>query len=216
MNILNLDKGISLYEINNEFFFDLEDIAGRMGYTRPKDAVRDFLGRNADFHPQTASCGFGSKLYCESALYLFLMRSSVPKAKEWQIYVCTEVLPLARKVGIKAMKELAAITLLKQNRLSPDLYSQVQALVGEDTQQFLQDQMAYRVLGYLPPSDVKPEGWSLKKFWDFVESEGICNFSTMYCPRYHNSYTLDGKWYAFKPFSVIEKIQQITCTEDIF
>jgi len=48
MNILNLDKGISLYEIDNEFYFDLEDMAKKLGYSEPKRAIRDFLKRNAD------------------------------------------------------------------------------------------------------------------------------------------------------------------------
>ena len=33
MNILNLEKGISLYEINNEFYFDLEEFAEKLGYS---------------------------------------------------------------------------------------------------------------------------------------------------------------------------------------
>lgn len=215
MNILNLEKGISLYEINNEFYFDLEDIAEKLDYSRPKTAVQDFLRRNANLHIDYATHVDGRKLYAEQVLYFFLMRSTAPKALEWQIYVCNEILPLVRKTGLSALKRLAATKVLAQNKLSPDLYSEIEALVGDETEQFLIDNNAYRVLGYLPPSEVKPAGWSMAEFWDYVSSEGVENFDTVYCPKFHNSYTLDGKWYAFKPdirFPEKPKIsQEIPC-----
>ena len=198
MNILNFEKGISLYEINNEFYFDLEDLATKLGYSRPKTAVNDFLRRNADLHIECAPCVDGRKLYAEQVIYFFLMRSDTPNAREWQLYICSEILPLVRKTGVKAIKELHAMQTLAKNRLSSDLYSEIEALVGEDTEQFLIDNNAYRVLGYLPPSEVKPAGWSTAEFWQYVEEKGIDNFDTIYCPKYHNSYTQDGKWYAFK------------------
>lgn len=204
MNILNFDKGISLYEINNTFYFDLEDLAGKIGYSKPKDAVRDFVRRNADFRFRTARCGDGRKLYDEPSLYYFLMRSEAPRAKEWQYYICTEVLPLVRSVGIKAIKETKAHQILTQSRHNIDLLPSVQELLGDDTEQFLLDNHSYRVLGYLPPSEVSPV--SLPTFWRTIEKVGIENFDAVYCPKFHNSYTQDGKWYAFKPdqFDTIE------------
>lgn len=199
MNILNLEKGISLYEINNEFYFDLEDIAEKLGYSEPKRAIRMFLQRNADLHIEGTRWSDGRKLYAEQVLYFFLMRSDMPTARDWQLYVCSEILPLVRKTGLSALKRLAATQVLTKNKLSPDLYSEIEALVGDETEQFLIDNNAYRVLGYLPPSEVKPAGWSIAEFWDYINSEGIENFDTVYCPKFHNSYTLNGKWYAFKP-----------------
>lgn len=197
MNILNLDKGISLYEVENEFYFDLEDIADKLGYSRPKTAVQDFLKRNADFHIGYAAHVDGRKLYGEPVLYFFLMRSDSPKSLEWQKYVCSEVLPLVRKVGIKAIQELAAAKLLNQNKHDPELLPQFEKLLGGSTEQFLLEHNGYRVLGYLPPSEVTE--WSLSYFWKFIEEVGIEEFDAIYVEKYHNSYTLDGKWYAFKP-----------------
>lgn len=208
MNILNLEKGISLYEINNEFYFDLEDIAGRLGLSQPKRTIGDFIARRHVNTEKWENLPSGSKLCTESDLYRFLMYTNAPKAIEWQDYICDVVLPLVRKTGVRAIKELHAMQTLAKNRLSPDLYSEIEALVGEDTEQFLIDNNAYRVLGYLPPSEVKPAGWSLAKFWQYVEEQGIDNFDTLYCPKYHNSYTQDGKWYAFKDveFPVEEEV----------
>lgn len=198
MNILTLNKDISLYEIKNEFYFDLEDIAGKLGYAKPKDAIRDFVRRNADFRFRTARCGDGRKLFDEPSLYYFLMRSEAPKAKEWQFYICTEVLPLIRRVGIAAVKELEASQLLSRELQGPELLPQLEKLV-DDVDQFCTNAGAYRVLGYLPPSEVKPKGWSLAEFWAKVEEVGIENLDHFYTPKYHNSYRSDGKWYAFKP-----------------
>ena len=208
MNILNLEKGISLYEINNEFYFDLEEFAEKLGYSEPKRAIRDFLKRNADLRIESAPCSDGRKLYAEQVLYLFLMRSDMPTAREWQLYVCFEILPLVRKTGVAALKRLAATEVLTKNKLSPDLYSEIEELVGDETEQFLIDNNAYRVLGYLPPSEVKPAGWSLAEFWEYVTEEGIENFDTIYCAKYHNSYTLDCKWYAFKDVEFPEEIPE--------
>lgn len=137
------------------------------------------------------------------------MHSRAPKAVEWQDYICDIVLPLVDAAGLSALKRLAATKVLAQNKLSPDLYSEIEELVGDETEQFLIDNNAYRVLGYLPPSEVKPAGWSLAEFWEYVEEEGIDNFNTIYCAKYHNSYTLDGKWYAFKDIDFPEIPQEI-------
>jgi len=218
MNILNFDKGVSLYEINNEFYFDLEDLAGKMGLSQPKRSIQDFIVKRKVNTEKWEILPSGRKLCTESDLYRFLMYTNAPKAIEWQDYICDEVLPLVRSVGIKAIKELHATKVLAQNKLSPDLYSEIEALVGDETEQFLIDNNAYRVLGYLPPSEVKPAGWSLAEFWEYVEDEGIDNFNTIYCAKYHNSYTLDGKWYAFKDIEFPEEepekpeiIEEIPC-----
>lgn len=208
MNILNLEKGISLYEINNEFYFDLEDIAGRLGLSQPKRTIGDFITRRHVNTEKWEILPSGRKLCTESDLYRFLMYTNAPKAIEWQDYICDVVLPLVRKTGIKAIKELHAMQTLAKNKLSPDLYSEIEALVGDETEQFLIDNNAYRVLGYLPPSEVKPAGWSLAEFWEYVTEEGIENFDTIYCAKYHNSYTLDGKWYAFKDVEFPEEIPE--------
>lgn len=208
MNILNLEKGISLYEISNEFYFDLEDIAGRLGLSQPKRTIGDFITRRHVNTEKWENLPSGRKLCTESDLYRFLMYTNAPKAIEWQDYICDVVLPLVRKTGLSALKRLAATKVLAQNKLSPDLYSEIEALVGDGTEQFLIDNNAYRVLGYLPPSEVKPAGWSLAEFWEYVEDESINNFDTIYCAKYHNSYTQDGKWYAFKDVEFPEEIHE--------
>ena len=88
MNILNLEKGVSLYEINNEFYFDLEDIAKKLRYARPKVAVNDFLKRNVDFQSRVVTHDDGRKLYDESTIYFFLLKGDCQVCRNWQLYVC--------------------------------------------------------------------------------------------------------------------------------
>jgi len=141
-----------------------------------------------------------------------MQRSGAPKAREWQWRVSNEILLPVRKVGLKAIKELAAAQLLAQNRLAPELLPEVAALV-EDPIEFLLSHNAYRVLGYLPPSDLHS---SVAKFWKLVGEVGIENFEVLYVEKYHNSYTLDGRWYAFMPFSVLKPAPRSVVDEPLF
>lgn len=204
MNILNFDKGLSLYEANNTFYFDLEDIATNLGYARPKTAIQDFLRRNADFQSRYVAHVDGRKLYDESTIYFFLGVSTQRDAREWLKYICLEVLPYVRQVGVKAIKGEAVRQLLASNTQTPALLVDLEIVLGDEAEQFCIDNHYYRVLGYLPPSEVSPV--ELSVFWKTVERLGIENFDTFLCPKYHNSYTLDGKWYAFKPgqFNTLE------------
>ena len=125
------------------------------------------------------------------------MHSRAPKAIEWQDYICDEVLPYVDSIGVKAIKSEAARQLVASNRQTPELLSQLKDILGDDAEQFCLDNHYYRIAGYLPPSEVSPVALSV--FWRTIEKLGIENFEAFYCPRYHNSYTQDGKWYGFKP-----------------
>lgn len=199
MNIVTLDQSFPVCELNGEFYFDIEDLAARIGLSQPKRSVAQFIEARKVNTEKWVTNPNGRKWCDRRDLYRFLMHSRAPKAVEWQDYICDVVLPLVDSVGLKAIKRLAATKVLTENKLSPDLYSEIEELVGDETKQFLIDNNAYRVLGYLPPSEVKPAGWSLAEFWEYITEKGIDQFDTIYCARYHNSYTLDGKWYAFKP-----------------
>lgn len=208
MNIVTLDQSFPVCELNGEFYFDIEDLAARIGLSQPKRSVAQFIQARKVNTEKWVTNPNGRKWCDRRDLYRFLMHSRAPKAVEWQDYICDVVLPLVDAAGLSALKRLAATKVLAQNKLSPDLYSEIEALVGDETEQFLIDNNAYRVLGYLPPSEVKPAGWSLAEFWEYVEDEGIDNFDTIYCAKYHNSYTQDGKWYAFKDVEFPEEIPE--------
>lgn len=79
--------------------FDLYEVASNLGYDRPDRAIWNFIERNGDLLPDGASWDTGNKYYVEGVVHLFLLKSSMPRAREYQKWVAFEVLPTIRKVG---------------------------------------------------------------------------------------------------------------------
>lgn len=209
VNLINLNTDVPVYEQNGEFYFDLLTLAELMGYSQPKKAIKDFIQRRKIDTEKWAICPDGNKVAPESDLYRFLMNSNAPKGREWQDYVCDEILPRVRKVGLKAIKELEAHQLIQTHSQSPELFDKVAEILGEDPTQFCLDNMYYRVLGYMPPSEAK-DSRSLSNFWFSVDLE---KSDCIHIPKWVNAYREDQKWYAFK--EVVYKPDPVLSQEEI-
>lgn len=111
--------------IDGEPFFVGKDIAEVLGYSNPQKALRDHV----DEEDKTLNDSFtvnGTKgiLINESGLYSLILRSQLPKARQFKRWVTSEVLPSIRRHGMYATDELianpdlaiAAFTALKEER----------------------------------------------------------------------------------------------------
>ena len=86
------DKGGKIWFIGNE-------IAGKLEYARPKDAVSAYCKGAAKHRLPTAGGMQDTKIIPEPDFYRLVMRSEMPKAEDFQDWVCEDVLPAIRKTG---------------------------------------------------------------------------------------------------------------------
>lgn len=185
--------------------FDLFEVASNLGYDKPKRAIQDFYRRNSELFSVDPRVP-GSPLVEEWVLYLFLMESNAARAKEFKIWVCKEVLPAIRKVGLLAVKELALLHAIRKGevknkedalKIAPqECFDSI--LASSDT--------FYRLEGFVAPSEIADNlGITLKTFYSRLASCGILDSSgellkpelAKHCSKYYNSYTECGKWYAW-------------------
>lgn len=187
--------------------FDLHEVASNLGYSDPNQAIYYFIRRNGDLLPEAASCSTDNKYYVEGVIHLFLLKSSMPRAREYQKWVAFEVLPAIRKVGLKAVKELELTRALHTREIT----TKDQALEKYDAgvvESVLASGDYYRVEGYMVPSDIADKlNLSLEGFYKRLIAAQILSDSGellkpelgRLCTKYHNSYTSSGKWYSWKP-----------------
>ena len=96
-----------------------------LGYSNPQKALRDHV----DEEDKTLNESFTVNgtmviLINESGLYSLILRSQLPKAKQFKRWVTSEVLPAIRRHGVYAIDEIlenpdlaiAALTQLKEER----------------------------------------------------------------------------------------------------
>ena len=113
--LFNEEKAIRTALINDEAWFMGADVAGALGYSDPKAAIRDHV----DFEDKRTvnlknlfknqSSGVNHTPYYqgnpnavfinESGLYALIFSSKLPQAKEFKRWVTSEVLPSLRKHG---------------------------------------------------------------------------------------------------------------------
>lgn len=106
--------------INGEPWFVGRDIAERLGYSNPRDALSK---RVCAEDKGVANCDtLGGKqdlvIINESGLYSLILSSKLPRAKEFKHWVTSEVLPTIRKTGryhVPKGKELLALALVEAN-----------------------------------------------------------------------------------------------------
>ena len=111
--------------IDGEPFFAGKDVAEILGYSNPQKALRDHV----DEEDKTLNESFTVNgtmviLINESGLYSLILRSQLPKAKQFKRWVTSEVLPAIRRHGVYAIDEIlenpdlaiAALTQLKEER----------------------------------------------------------------------------------------------------
>lgn len=92
---------LTVIEKDSEFFFIGKEVAGKLGYTRPDNAIRSHVDdEDKLMHPFSAS-GQTRYMYIinESGLYSLILSSKLPSAKRFKLWVTKEVLPSIRKHG---------------------------------------------------------------------------------------------------------------------
>lgn len=74
----DLNAEITVISEGGGYFFDLIALAKALGYTKPRDAIRDFLLRNEELLENAANCGIDPKKADESVVYAFLLKAGMP------------------------------------------------------------------------------------------------------------------------------------------
>lgn len=94
--------------INNEPYFVGKDVAEILGYTNPRQALKNHVDEDDKGVSKCDTPGGKQNLVIinESGLYSLILSSKLPQAKEVKRWVTSEVLPTIRKHGMFATDEL--------------------------------------------------------------------------------------------------------------
>lgn len=90
--------------IDGKPFFVGKDVADILGYSNPLKALRDHVGDEDKGVNEMVTPGGIQQIVLinESGLYSLILRSQLPKAKQFKRWVTHEVLPALRKHGAEA------------------------------------------------------------------------------------------------------------------
>lgn len=88
-------------EQNGEPWFVAKDIAERLGYSNPNEAIQDHVDEEDKLNSKTLSSlgQRGGWLINESGLYSLVLSSKLPNAKKFKRWVTSDVLPSIRRTG---------------------------------------------------------------------------------------------------------------------
>ena len=173
--------------IDGEPFFVGKDIAEVLGYSNPQKALRDHV----DEEDKTLNDSFtvnGTKgiLINESGLYSLILRSQLPKARQFKRWVTSEILPSIRKHGMYATDELianpdlaiAAFTALKEEREKRMALEEAVAVQKQQIAEMQPKATYYDVV--LKCRDAvnisviaKDYGWSAQKMNEYLHQKGV-------------------------------------------
>ena len=109
----DLDTSVRTVKYREEVFFNARDVAVALGYKNPRKSIRDhvwnrnkvilsgFKGVPKSEPPLKSSQNSQpNTIYLkEPGLYQMVFKSNLPSARDFQQWVCEEVLPSIRKVG---------------------------------------------------------------------------------------------------------------------
>lgn len=84
---------------NDGVWFVGNEVASKLQYARPKDAISSYCKGAVLYRLPTAGGIQNVKIIPEYDLYRLIMRSTMPKAEEFQDWVFEDVLPTIRKTG---------------------------------------------------------------------------------------------------------------------
>lgn len=104
--------------IDNEPWFVGKDVAEILGYSNPRDAINKHVDEEDKGVAKCDTLGGKQELTVinESGLYSLILRSQLPKARQFKRWVTSEVLPSIRRTGQYQIpnlsKEMQAIVLL--------------------------------------------------------------------------------------------------------
>lgn len=173
--------------IDGEPFFVGKDIAEVLGYSNPQKALRDHV----DEEDKTLNDSFtvnGTKgiLINESGLYSLILRSQLPKARQFKRWVTSEVLPSIRRHGMYATDELianpdlaiAAFTALKEEREKRMALEEAVAVQKQQIAEMQPKATYYDVV--LKCKDAvnisviaKDYGWSAQRMNEYLHKKGV-------------------------------------------
>lgn len=97
-----LELEVRAVEINGEGWLVGKDIAEVLGYSEPNKAISRHVDEDDRIkHPITDNLGRKQESWVvnESGFYSLILRSDMPKAKQFKRWVTSEVLPQIRKTG---------------------------------------------------------------------------------------------------------------------
>ena len=96
---------IRVIEENGKYLFCGTDVAAALGYSNPRDAIirhcRYVVKRDAP-HPQSLDRKISMTFIPEGDLYRLIMKSKLPSAEKFEMWVMDEVLPAIRNHGLYA------------------------------------------------------------------------------------------------------------------
>lgn len=173
--------------IDGEPFFVGKDIAEVLGYSNPQKALRDHV----DEEDKTLNDSFtvnGTKgiLINESGLYSLILRSQLPKARQFKRWVTSEVMPSIRRHGMYATDELianpdlaiAAFTALKEEREKRMALEEAVAVQKQQIAEMQSKATYYDVV--LKCKDAvnisviaKDYGWSAQRMNEYLHKKGV-------------------------------------------
>lgn len=127
--------GVRVVEIDGQPFFVGADVANALGYKNHRDA----LAKHVDDEDKRASqiatpSGVQTMIVInESGVYSLILRSNLPKAKEFKRWVTSEVLPTIRKTGfyINPNAPVDPDLLIKIGQQLKDAYAERDQLQGK-------------------------------------------------------------------------------------
>lgn len=111
-------------EMNGKPYFVANDIARALGYSSPKDAIRNHCKGGVETSLPSKGGNQTMKIIPEGDIYRLIMKSQLPSAEKFEKWVMDDVLPSIRKHGMYAEDELldnpdlliATATKLKEER----------------------------------------------------------------------------------------------------
>lgn len=176
--------------INGEPFFVGKDVAEILGYSNTRKALTDHVDDEDKLDGVTIRDSIGREqspvFINESGLYSLILRSQLPKARQFKRWVTSEVLPAIRRHGMYATEELianpdlaiAAFQALKAEREKRIALEEAVAVQAQQIAELKPKATYYDVV--LKCKDAvnisviaKDYGWSAQRMNEYLHKKGV-------------------------------------------
>ena len=176
--------------INGEPFFVGKDVAEILGYSNTRKALTDHVDDEDKLDGVTIRDSIGREqspvFINESGLYSLILRSQLPKARQFKRWVTTEVLPAIRRHGMYATEDLianpdlaiAAFQALKAEREKRIALEEAVAVQAQQIAELKPKATYYDVV--LKCKDAvnisviaKDYGWSAQRMNEYLHKKGV-------------------------------------------